>query len=190
MFRIYNCLATQHDLRLVVVAGVVCFLASLTAITLFNRARSTTGWARVIWIAATGAAAGCGIWATHFLAMLAYDPAVPVAYNIDLTVMSLLVAAAITGLGTAAAVYIPGRWGALAGGAIIGTGVACMHYLGMSALELPGRVAWELPLVVASIVVGIVLAMAALTVAVQWQGKNGLWLSALLLTLAIVSHHF
>jgi methyl-accepting chemotaxis protein len=190
MFRIYNCLATQHDLRLVVVAGVVCFLSSLTAITLFNRARSTANWTRVIWIAATGAAAGCGIWATHFLAMLAYEPGVPVAYNIDLTAMSLMAAATVTGLGMAAAVYIPGRWGALAGGAIIGIGVACMHYLGMSALELPGHVAWELPLVVASIVVGIVLAMAALTVAVEWQGKSGLWVSALLLTLAIVSHHF
>jgi methyl-accepting chemotaxis protein len=190
MFRIYNCLATQHDLRLVVVAGVVCFLSSLTAITLFNRARSTANWTRVIWIAATGAAAGCGTWATHFLAMLAYEPAMPVAYNIDLTAMSLMAAATVTGLGMAAAVYIPGRWGALAGGAIIGIGVACMHYLGMSALELPGHVAWELPLVVASIVVGIVLAMAALTVAVEWQSKSGLWVSALLLTLAIVSHHF
>jgi methyl-accepting chemotaxis protein len=190
MFRVFNCLTTQHDLRLVVVAGVVCFLSSLTAITLLHRARSTTGWSRAIWIVATGAASGCGIWATHFLAMLAYDPAVPVAYNIDLTVMPLLVAAIVTGLGMAAAVLIPGRWGALAGGGIIGIGVACMHYLGMSALELPGHVAWELPLVVASIVAGIVLAMAALSVAMRWRGKRGLWLSALLLTLAIVSHHF
>jgi NO-binding membrane sensor protein with MHYT domain len=41
MFRILTCLTTQHDWRLVVVAGIVCFLSSLTAITLFNRARST-----------------------------------------------------------------------------------------------------------------------------------------------------
>ncbi len=184
MFRVFNCLTTQHDWRLVV-AGLVCFLSSLAAITLFNRARATAGWTRAIWLAATGTAAGCGIWATHFLAMLAYDPAVPVAYDIDLTVMSLSAATIITGLGTAAAVFIPGRWGALAGG-VIGVGVASMH----SALELPGHVAWDLPLVVASIVVGVVLAMAALIVAVEWQGKRGLWLSALLLTLAIVSHHF
>ncbi len=104
--------------------------------------------------------------------MLAYDPAVPVAYNIDLTVMSLLAATIITGLGMAAAVFVPGRWGALVGGGIIGIGVACMHYLGMSALELPGHVAWDLPLVVASIVVGIALAMAALVVAVQWRGRT------------------
>jgi methyl-accepting chemotaxis protein len=190
MFRIFNCLTTQHDWRLVVAAGVVCFLSSLTAITLFNRARETAKRTRAIWIAAAGASGGCGIWATHFLAMLAYDPAVPVAYNIDLTVISLMAAAIITGLGLTAAVLVPRRWGALMGGAIIGIGVACMHYLGMSALELPGHVAWELPYVIASIVVGVALAMAALAVATQWKGRSGLLVSALLLTLAIVSHHF
>src|ERR1700752_1311303 len=96
MFRVFNCLATQHDLRLVLVAGIVCFLSSLTAITLFYRARSTSDRARLIWIAAAGAASGCGIWATHFLAMLAYEPGVPIAYNIGLTAFSLLAAAIIT----------------------------------------------------------------------------------------------
>ena len=190
MFRVFNCLTTQHDLRLVVVAGLVCYLASLTAITLFNRARSTAGRARVIWIAAAGAASGCGIWATHFLAMLAYDPAVPVGYNIDLTIMSLMAAAFITGSGLAVAVYFPRHLGPLIGGAIIGIGVACMHYLGMSALELPGHIDWEMPYVVTSILVGVVLAMVALTIAARTTTSAGVWLPALLLTLAIVSHHF
>jgi len=190
MFRVFNCLTTQHDLRLVLVAGIVCFLSSLTAIALFNRARSTKGRARVIWIAAAGAASGCGIWATHFLAMLAYDPAVPVAYNVNLTILSLMAAAVVTGIGIAFAVYFPRGTGPLLGGAIIGIGVACMHYTGMSALELPGHVAWEIPYVVASILIGIVFAIAALAVAARSQQRAALWLSALLLTLAVVSHHF
>jgi len=190
MFRILNCLTTQHDWRLVIVAGVVCFLSSLTAITQFYRARSTAGTARAIWIAASGAAAGCGIWATHFLAMLAYEPGVPLAYDISLTTLSLFAAATITAGGVAAAVFIPGRWGAPIGGGVIGAGVAAMHYLGMRALELPGHVEWDLPLVAASIVLGMLLGVAALAVAVRWQGPRALWASALLLTLAIVSHHF
>jgi methyl-accepting chemotaxis protein len=190
MFRVLTCLTTQHDWRLVVVAGLVCFLASVTAITLFNRARSTTGHTRAVWIAAAGAATGCGIWATHFLAMLAYHPGVPIAYNINLTTLSLLAAATITSLGLAVAVAMPSRWGAAIGGGIIGAGVACMHYLGMWAVEIPGRVAWDMPLVVASIVLGMVLGMAALAVAVSWKGLRPLLGAALLLTLAIVSHHF
>jgi NO-binding membrane sensor protein with MHYT domain/methyl-accepting chemotaxis protein len=190
MFRVFNCLATQHDLRLVVVAGVVCFLSSLTAITLFNRARSTAKRARLIWIAAAGAASGCGIWATHFLAMLAYDPAVPVAYDIQFTILSLMAAAIVTGIGIAAAVFFPRGAGPLIGGAIIGIGVACMHYLGMSALELPGHVDWELPYVAASIVIGMLFGMAALAVAAWSPSRYAVGLAALLLTLAIVSHHF
>src|SRR5580658_4658830 len=110
MFRVLTCLTTQHDWRLVVVAGVVCFLASLTAITLFNRARSTVSGTRAIWIVAAGAATGCGIWATHFLAMLAYQPGVPVAYDINLTTLSLVAAVAVTTVGLAVAVVFPGRW--------------------------------------------------------------------------------
>jgi methyl-accepting chemotaxis protein len=190
MFRVLNCLVTQHDWRLVVLAGIVCFLASLTAITLFNRARSTSGSARAIWIVAAGTAGGCGIWATHFLAMLAYQPGIPVAYDIDLTVLSLVAAVMVTAAGLAVAVVLPSRWGAPIGGGVIGAGVACMHYLGMWAVDLPGRVTWDIPLVAASIGLGIVLGMAALAVAVRGQGRSTLYLASILLTLAIVSHHF
>jgi NO-binding membrane sensor protein with MHYT domain len=190
LFRVLDCLTTQHDWRLVAAAGIVCFLASLTAITLFHRARSTKGRARTVWLAAAGAATGCGIWATHFLAMLAYQPGMPVAYDINLTIVSLLAAAVITALGLAVAVFTPRRWGAPLGGAIIGGGVAAMHYLGMEALELSGHIHWDLSLVAASIVLGMVLGTASLMVAVRWQSVRAVWASALLLTLAILSHHF
>ncbi len=190
MFRVLTCLTTEHDWRLVVAAGIVCFLASVTAITLFNRACETSGAVRALWIAAAGAATGCGVWATHFLAMLAYDPGLPIAYDMALTVGSLLVAGIITAIGLAVAVFASGRWGAAIGGGIIGAGVACMHYLGMAAVQLPGRVQWDIPLVIASIVLGMVLGMAALMVAVRRQGWRSLLLAATLLTLAIVSHHF
>jgi methyl-accepting chemotaxis protein len=190
MFRTLTCLTTQHDWRLVVVAGIVCFLSSLTAITLFYRARSTAGRASAIWIAAAGVATGCGIWATHFLAMLAYEPGIPIAYDVNLTTLSLVAAVLVTASGLAVAVIFPARWGAPIGGGIIGAGVACMHYLGMAAVELPGHVEWDLPLVIASIVLGMALGMAALSVAVRWDGWRALLASALLLTLAIVSHHF
>jgi PAS domain S-box-containing protein len=190
MFRVLNCLTTQHDWRLVVVAGVVCFLSSLTAITLFNRARSTRGRARAIWIGAAGAATGSGIWATHFLAMLAYDAGVPVAYDIGLTLLSLLAAAIVTTAGLAVVLFSPGRWGAPIGGIIIGAGVAGMHYLGMLSVEMPGRVNWDLSLAAAAVVLGMALASAALAIAVRWQGSRALLVSALLLTLSVVTLHF
>src|SRR6476659_8511806 len=104
MFRVLTCLTTEHDLRLVVIAGLICFLASFTAINLFARARALSGRRRIYWVLGAGAAAGCGIWATHFVAMLSYDPGISIAYNLELTVLSLVMAMAITILGLTAAI--------------------------------------------------------------------------------------
>ena len=42
-----------------------------------------------------------------------------------------------------------------------------MHYLGMWALEVPGHVSWSADLVLASIVLGVVLAALALEIAIR-----------------------
>ncbi len=191
MFRVFSCLTGEHDLWLVALAGIVCLLASLVAISLFHRARETHGRARAAWLALAGAATGCGIWATHFIAILAYEPSVPVAYGIELTLLSLAAAALVTFCGLAfAARSGSARWPAVTGGAIIGAGIAVMHYLGMWALELPGRVTWSLDLVLASIGFGMALGACAMAVAIRRSGVIATLIAAVLLTLAIVSHHF
>src|SRR3984893_8210094 len=190
MSRVLTCLTGEHDWRLVILAGIVCFLASVTAINLFSRARATRGRTLTAWIVTAGAATGCGIWATHFIAMLAYDPGITTAYDVGLTVLSLVAAAGVTGAGLSLAVYNAARWSAPVGGAIVGAGIACMHYLGMWALEVPGRVTWSLDLVGVSIALGMLFGMAALAMAVRREDMRGTVAAALLLTLAIVSHHF
>lgn len=189
MFQVLTCLTTEHDWRLVVLAGIVCLIASVTGMTLFSRARAAAGRAQTIWIVGSGAATGCGIWATHFIAMLAYRPAVPVAYELALTLLSLGVAAVVTGLGFGLALHAPRLWRAPAAGAMIGLGVGAMHYLGMSALEMPGYVTWSRGYVVASVVLGMTFGVAAMMVA-ERRGRGPLFLAALLLTLGIVSLHF
>src|ERR1700704_426082 len=161
MFRILTCLTTEHDWRLVVVAGVICLLASLVAVNLYHRARATAGNVRLIWIATAGAATGCGIWATHFTAMLAYDPGVVVGYGLALTILSLFAAIAITSVGLAVAVSGRSRRAAPIGGAIVGGGGACMHYLGVLAPALPRHIDWAPDLVLASIIIGMLLGAAA-----------------------------
>jgi NO-binding membrane sensor protein with MHYT domain/methyl-accepting chemotaxis protein len=190
MFQVFNCLTVEHDLRLVAVAGLVCFLASLAAVDLFHRAQHTRGRARALWIATAGAATGCGIWATHFVAMLAYEPGIAVAYSVPLTVLSLIVAILVTAAGLSLAVNFERTSMAALGGAVLGAGVACMHYSGMWALQVPGHVTWSLDLVAASIAFGIGLGMAALVLAARHEGRGWTFLAAGLLTLAIVSHHF
>jgi methyl-accepting chemotaxis protein len=190
MFRVLTCLTTEHDWRLVIVAGATCFLASLVAVNLFHRARATGGTVRTIWILVAGLVAGSGIWATHFIAMLAYDPGVGIVYHTGLTVLSWVAAVVLTALGLAVAAGIRARAGAAFGGAIVGVGVACMHYLGMSALELAGHVQWHVGIIVASIVIGALFAVAALDIAGRHDTRGWTAAAAVLLTLAVVSHHF
>src|SRR5260370_38752149 len=74
MYQVLNCLVTEHDWRLVVLGGTICWLASAVAISLFHRARASQGRTRAIWIGLDAAVGGAGIWATHFAPVPAADP--------------------------------------------------------------------------------------------------------------------
>jgi hypothetical protein len=58
MFRVYTCLTVDHDWRLVVLAVVVCFLASAVAISLFHRAQATIERTRIAWLGLDAVVAG------------------------------------------------------------------------------------------------------------------------------------
>jgi diguanylate cyclase (GGDEF)-like protein/PAS domain S-box-containing protein len=190
MFRVLACLGGQHDLRLVVLAAIVCFVTSLVAINLFHRARMTERRARIAWIVTAGTASGCGIWATHFIAMLAYEPGVPVGYDMQLTGASLLIASVLMAVAIAIAVVAAPPWGALLGGAMIGLAFGSMHFLGMSALEVPGHVAWAADLVAASIVLGMVFGIIAMDAATRRKDITMTLVASLSLSAAILCLHF
>ena len=162
MFRVLNSLSLEYDWRLVALAGVVCFLASLTAISLYHRAGALKGRARLTWLLIAGLATGCGMWTTHFIAMLAFKPGFAISYDLSFTLMSLLVAIAASALGFAWAVYGTWRERAAVGGAVIGLGAAAMHFIGMNGLEMPGYIVWSAGLVVAAIALGAAFGAAAL----------------------------
>ena len=88
MLRVYTCIAGEHDIRLVVVAGIICLLASLTAFAIFGQARASPR-RRGAWLALTAFVSGTGIWSTHFVAMLAYQPSLPIGYDLWLTRLSV-----------------------------------------------------------------------------------------------------
>jgi diguanylate cyclase (GGDEF)-like protein/PAS domain S-box-containing protein len=190
MFQVFTCLTTQHDWRLVVLAGFVCLLSSACGISLFYRAKATFGRTRLTWMGLDAAAAGCGIWATHFIAMLAYDPGISTGYDPGLTIVSLVLAIAITGVGLSVALSNSSRWSGPIGGAVIGGGIAAMHFTGMMALEVPGRISWSVELVLASLFLGALFGALAFLVATRRDGRRDYWFATFALTLAIVSHHF
>jgi diguanylate cyclase (GGDEF)-like protein/PAS domain S-box-containing protein len=76
------------------------------------------------------------------------------------------------------------------GGAIVGAGVATMHYTGMAALEMPARVDWIGSTVTVSVLFGVVFAALALFVAARRDDLFHALSATTLLTVAIVAHHF
>jgi diguanylate cyclase (GGDEF)-like protein len=190
MLRVWNCIELQHDWRQILLAAAVCFLSSLAAVNLFTRARTALPDTRLAWLITAGAVTGFGTWATHFIAMLAYTPGFELHYDLIITACSLVASAVMTTAGFAIALFNRTKRNALAGGAVIGLGIACMHYMGMASLRIPAIIQWMPDLVTVSVVGGMVIAALAILVAQTADRPGKLLVAALLLTLAICVHHF
>jgi methyl-accepting chemotaxis protein len=187
MFKVLGCLVGQHDLWLVGVAAVLCLFASTTAVSMLGRARAAEGVPRLWWIAAAATVAASGIWGTHFVGMLAYRPGLPIAYDLSLTLLSILVAGLLCGLGFRIAL---GRLGGAVGGAVAGAAISLMHFIGMAAVQMPARAAWSMGYVIAGIAIGVVLTAGALHFAVRRKGLADVALAVGLFVVAICGMHF
>ena len=97
MFKVLTCIQTNHDWRLVLLAGGICLLSAWTGVSLYARLPAEGGGRRTTWLAVIGVITGSGVWATHFVGMLAFDPAVPTGYAPMLTLASLLIAVLFSG---------------------------------------------------------------------------------------------
>ena len=190
MFKVVGCFVEAHDLRLVALAAAVCGLSSFTVVALLCHGRRLSGLMSALWLGIAAVAGGSGIWATHFIAMLAFKPGVGSAYDLRLTVASLVAAMALCGVGFTIAVLSNRRYVAMLGGAVVGGGIAVMHFTGMAAFEVAGRISWDAMLVAWSVALGGALGAMALPVIVL----SGSWakraVGTLLLVVAICSHHF
>jgi diguanylate cyclase (GGDEF)-like protein/PAS domain S-box-containing protein len=187
--RIVDCLTTAHNLALVALAALVCVLGSWITISLLKRVRSTRAGARAAWVFLGAVAGGATVWCTHFVAMIAYEPGVSVAYEPGLTGLSLLVA--ICGSGAAqllAAQRFPGS--GLVGGVSFGLAVAGMHFIGMGAFAVDAVIQWSAPYVVVAVVGSVAFAALAFKADKIWPTAKGRWLAILFMVLGIVVLHF
>jgi PAS domain S-box-containing protein len=194
MFKVFLCIAADHDLWLVGLAAVVCVVATLATFFLYSRVPSFPAWRRWTWLGMTGLVAGSGIWTTHFVAMLAFKTGLPTGYAVLGTMGSLVVAVVGTTLGfaggSASLARSRPRLAAVAGGLVVGLGITFMHYVGMSGYRTEGALRWDGAYVCASVLIGAVFAAAALYVArpgARWRRQIA---GAALLTLGIVGMHF
>jgi diguanylate cyclase (GGDEF)-like protein/PAS domain S-box-containing protein len=128
----------------------------------------------------------------HFVGMLAFIMPMPVAYDVQLTLVSLALPIIVVGTGLfALSHYGNGLRPMLAAGLLAGLGVVVMHYTGMAAMRMPGiRISYDPWLVAASVAIAIVAATAAFWLAFRTTKTWERLVSAVVMGMAIAGMHY
>ncbi len=186
----------RYDHTLVGFSIVVAVLASYTALDMAGRLATAQGRVARWWLLGGAVAMGLGIWSMHFIGMLAFDLPIPLGYDLALTLWSLAVSVGAS----AYALWLVSRPSLqglrlLAGAVLMGLAIAAMHYLGMSALRMQPGIDYHPGWFLASIMVAIGAAGAALWIAFRLRNerRNTLYMRAmasLLMGFAIVGMHY
>jgi NO-binding membrane sensor protein with MHYT domain len=186
---VLDTLLMHHDLRLVLLAAAICAFGAASTMIVSGRAlgRHRAG----MWLVLLSICAGSTVWATHFIAMLAFRRGTVMTYDPALTVLSFVAGAVIMGLGFASAIRRGQRRAIrLAGGVIVGLGVVALHYIGMAALRMPGGFGFTPGLVTTSVVLSVGLGAASLAVALGPARPLARPVGTALMVAMIVSLHF
>jgi len=160
---------------LVILSIVVAILASYTVLELADHYSSFAApRLRSRWLIGGALVLGAGIWAMHFIGMLAFSLPIELGYDIKLTTLSLAIA--VLGAYLALRVVmldvltLPKL---LSGGLLMGAGVATMHYTGMAALKMDPDMSYQPWLFGLSVLVAVVASTAALGLTHRFTFRAG-----------------
>jgi len=156
--------AGGYDYWLVVLSVVIATASSCAALQLAGHARQAATRAnRYVALAAGSAALGAGVWAMHFIGMLAFQLCAEVHYSPGITLASMIpsLAASWIALGLLGRRHIDAKQ-LIIGGVLVGAGIGAMHYGGMLAMRMSPQLVFDPAWFAASIGVAVVLAMLAL----------------------------
>jgi NO-binding membrane sensor protein with MHYT domain len=158
-----------------------------------TRAREVQGRERLRWLLLAAVSIGVtGIWGMHFIAMLGFTiPGQTITYNVPVTILSMVIAVVVVSVG----LIIVGFGGnslrpLLAGGVIVGLGVASMHYIGMSAMRMPDTMHYNVGLVILSVVIAVVTGTVALLAALRLDTLWSAILACLIMGMAVSGMHY
>lgn len=186
-----------YNSALALLSFAVAVLASYVALKLAGRVSRARGGQARAWLIGGGMAMGTGIWAMHFIGMLAFYLPIRISYDVEETLLSWLIAIALSCF----ALFLVkgsrlGHQRLVFGGIIIGLGLSAMHYLGMEAIEIAPPVSYDPALFMASVAVAIVGAIVALWLAFHLRGGDS-WhtnltrlAAAVIMGLAITGMHY
>lgn len=185
-----------YNISLVLLSYVIATMAAYVALDLAGRIRMTTN--RIVqfcWLIGGAFAMGMGIWSMHFVGMLAFMMPMPMYFSPFLTILSMFIAIIASGFAffmiTGSRVnFLP----TLAGGILLGIGIASMHYTGMAAM-LDVEIRYIPSLFILSLVIAIGASEAALLLMLKSTRLKSYTIlfksfSALLMGFAVAGMHY
>jgi diguanylate cyclase (GGDEF)-like protein len=191
MLRIISCIAVEHSLPHLLFATVICVLGCVLTVRLFSKVRRTQGLQRLNWLFLSGFVGGATIWTTHFIAMLGFRAPTLTGYEPGTTLLSLFIGVSSAMIGFSIASLRRERTALIeAGGAVVGLGVAAMHYVGIAGFKVAGEIEWSRAYVVGSLLTAAVFGALVTNRSARPTTRFSKSGAALPLILAIVSTHF
>ncbi len=159
-------LTKSYDYPLVILSIAIAIISAFTAFGISERiSASRSQIHRLLWIFFGAGTLGIGIWAMHFIGLLALILPVPVSYNLKITVFSILPAifasSLVLWLKNQAPFTLKKLWLC---GVLLGSGIGTMHYAGMEAIELNAGMYHIKSMFFLSLLVAILLATVALKI--------------------------
>ena len=191
MITVLSCIYIEHNLALVALAAALCLMGSFVTMRLLRRCVEAEATHRFGWSFLAAVSGGGSVWATHFVAMLAYEPNAPVSFDAAMTILSLVIAIVGLILSFSLSAFTSSQILKGMAGALVGLSFAAMHYVGMFAYRIVGLMDWKMDFVWASIILSVVF--AALSNHVIWkfkQRKLSFWIAVGAMVLGIVGLHF
>jgi NO-binding membrane sensor protein with MHYT domain len=176
-----------------VLGYVMSCLGCFLGLRCTSRARALRGRSRARWLLlAAVSIATTGIWVMHFVAMLGFTiPGQNISYSVPVTILSMLIAVVVVGVGLFIVGFgAAGRWTLLAGGLIIGCGVASMHYIGMAAMRMPDTMRYNNAVVMLSVLIAVVAGTAALWAALRLAAVWSTLVASLIMGVAVSGMHY
>ncbi|EDQ9495610.1 EAL domain-containing protein [Salmonella enterica subsp. enterica] len=154
---------SEYNHILVAVSFAVAIFASYTALNMAGRVAGSARSNARIWLMGSGFALGVGIWAMHFVGMLAMDHAMNMRFDPFLTGLSMLIAigSSLFALWLVSAEKLRLRR-LLPGALVMGLGISAMHYTGMAALQFASIIVWNSAWVALSIIIALLASCGAL----------------------------
>ncbi|GAA4841151.1 bifunctional diguanylate cyclase/phosphodiesterase [Paenibacillus vulneris] len=174
---------------------VIAILTSYAALNIASKISLSKGTIHHFWLFAGSFVMGSGIWSMHFVGMLSFHLHVPVHYDALWTLVSM--ASSIAASLIAFYTTIPknrSRNKIAVGGFFMGSGIICMHYTGMAAMQMPLQLEYDQFYWILSALVALAGSYIALVLLLRSRNlpasRSIKWLSALIMGFAVCGMHY